>query len=200
MNRETASEQAAISGKYLCRAGDVIYSKIRPALAKVFVAPVDCLCSADMYPLHPRKSLLGDYLFWLLLSEGFTAWVILESDRVAMPKINRKTLRSLHLPIPPLTQQSAIVEHLERSTSDIASSIDRARRQIELLEEYRTRLISDVVTGKLDVRDAAVQLPDDTDDATPVEESSFPPDGMHESLHYTEESIEELAIEREVTA
>ena len=45
--RETASEQAAISGKYFCRAGDVIYSKIRPALAKVLVAPADCLCSAD---------------------------------------------------------------------------------------------------------------------------------------------------------
>ena len=40
------------------------------------------------------------------------------------------------------------------------AAIARARRQIELLEEYRTRLVADVVTGKLDVRVAAVQLPE----------------------------------------
>ena len=73
LNQETASEQGAISSKYLCRAGDVIYSKIRPALAKVVVAPTDCLCSADMYPLSPRHSLQANYLFWLLLSKAFTA-------------------------------------------------------------------------------------------------------------------------------
>ena len=101
LNRETASEQGAISGKYFCRAGDVIYSKIRPALAKVLVAPSDCLCSADMYPLRPRNSLQAGYLFWLLLSKGFTAWSVLQSDRVAMPKINRETLNNLHIPIPP---------------------------------------------------------------------------------------------------
>ena len=77
LSRETAYEQGAISGKYFCRAGDVVYSKIRPALAKVLVAPTDCLCSADMYPLRPRNSLQRDYLFWLLLSTGFTAWSVL---------------------------------------------------------------------------------------------------------------------------
>ena len=42
--------------------------------------------------------------------------------------------------------------------------MQRTHRQIELLREYRTRLIADVVTGKVDVREAAVQLPDETDD------------------------------------
>ena len=50
------------------------------------------------------------------------------------------------------------------------AAIDRARRQIELLQEYRTRLIADVVTGKLDVREAAAQLPDEADDQDPIEE------------------------------
>ena len=45
----------------------------------------------------------------------------------------------------------------------------RARRQIELVEEYRTRLIADVVTGKLDVREAAAELPDEPDDADGTE-------------------------------
>ena len=49
-SREREAEQAAISGKYLCQTGDVIYSKIRPALRETTLAPEECLCSADMYP------------------------------------------------------------------------------------------------------------------------------------------------------
>ena len=159
LSRETASEQGSISGKYFCRAGDVVYSKIRPALAKVSVAPTDCLCSADMYPLRPRNSLQRDYLFWLLLSTGFTAWSVLQSDRVAMPKINRQTLNNVHIPLPPLSEQVSIVRHLIEATAKASGAIDRAHRQIDLMNEYRTRLIADVVTGQLDVREAAEELP-----------------------------------------
>ena len=149
---ETAYEQGAISGKYICRAGDVVYSKIRPALAKVLLAPTDCLCSADMYPLRPRNSLQRDYLFWLLLSTGFTAWSVLQSERVAMPKVNRQTLNNVYIPLPPLSEQVSIAQHLTETTGKASSAIDRARSQIELMEEYRTRLIADVVTGQVDVR------------------------------------------------
>ena len=161
LSRETASEQGAISGKYFCRAGDIVYSKIRPALAKVSVAPTDCLCSADMYPLNPRNSLQNDYLFWLLLSTGFTGWSTLQSDRVAMPKINRQTLNNIYIPLPPLSEQAFIVQHLIDATAKTSSAIDHARRQIDLMNEYRTRLIADVVTGKLDVRQAEKSTPKD---------------------------------------
>ena len=162
LHQETASEQGAISSKYFCRAGDVIYSKIRPALAKVVVAPTDCLCSADMYPLSPRHSLQANYLFWLLLSEALTAWSVLESDRVAMPKVNRATLNSYYIPIPSLPEQSLIIRYLDKATADIDTAIDKTQRQIDLLREYRTRLIADVVTGQVDVRGAVrdeVELP-----------------------------------------
>ena len=151
LSRETAFEQGAISGKYICRDGDVIYSKIRPALAKVTVAPTDCLCSADMYPLRPQNSLHRDYLLWLLLSTGFTAWSTAQSDRVAMPKVNRQTLNNTYIPLPPYSEQASITQHLTEATQKASRAIDRARRQIELMEEYRTRLIADVVTGKIDV-------------------------------------------------
>ena len=62
--------------------------------------------------------------------------------------------------VPSLPEQAAIVEYLERATADTNAAIARARRQIELLQEYRTRLIADVVTGELDVREAAAQLPE----------------------------------------
>ncbi len=75
--------------------------------------------------------------------------------------IYRKQLKYLWLPIPPLPEQTAIVEYLDKATADIDSAITRARSGIDLLKEYRTRLIADVVTGKLDVREAAAALPDE---------------------------------------
>ena len=60
--------------------------------------------------------------------------------------------------VPPLVEQSAIVDHLGEATTDIDAAIVRARRQVELVLEYRTRLIADVVTGKLAVREAAAQM------------------------------------------
>ena len=67
-------------------------------------------------------------------------------------------------------------------------------------QEYRTRLIADVVTGKLDVRAAAAQLPEEGDDQDPIEESGPLADGLDEVLYDIDESVEELAMESEVTA
>ena len=76
--------------------------------------------------------------------------------------------RELPVAMPPLSEQSAIVKHLDKATNEIDAAIARARRQIELVQEYRTRLIADVVTGKLDVREAAAQLPEE--DEEPIDE------------------------------
>ena len=73
-------------------------------------------------------------------------------------------LRTHRFPFPTFPEQIAIVRYLDKATTDIDTAISRARRQIELLQEYRTRLIADVVTGKLDVRKVATNLPDDPDD------------------------------------
>ena len=62
--------------------------------------------------------------------------------------------------LPSLPEQTDIVTYLDKATADIDAAIDRVRRQIDLIREYRTRLIADVVTGKLDVRDAAAALPE----------------------------------------
>ena len=65
---------------------------------------------------------------------------------------------------PPLSEQVQIVAYLSTAVGNVDTAIAAARRQIELLREYRTRLISDVVTGKLDVREAAANLPDESDE------------------------------------
>ena len=63
-----------------------------------------------------------------------------------------------------MSQQAAIVAHLDGATAGINSTIERTQRQIGLLREYRARLVADVVTGKLDVRAFAETLPDEAPD------------------------------------
>ena len=65
------------------------------------------------------------------------------------------SLKYLSLPLPSDSEQTAIAEYLDRATADIDTTIAQSRRQVGLFTEYRTRLIADVVTGKLDVREAA---------------------------------------------
>lgn len=82
----------------------------------------------------------------------------------AQPGLAVERVLNLWLLVPPSEEQAVIATHIEQQTADIDATISRARRQIELLQEYRTRLIADVVTGKLDVRKVATNLPDDPDD------------------------------------
>ncbi len=74
--------------------------------------------------------------------------------------LSHAVIQSVWLPVPPLPEQAAIVGHLNHVTTGIKAASDRAQGEIELLREYRTRLIADVVTGKLDVREAAADLPE----------------------------------------
>ncbi len=152
---ETAHEQGAISGKYLCQPGDVIYSKIRPALRKVVMATEECLCSADMYPLRPLEHLAAEYLFYLLLSDEFSTWAILESQRVAMPKINRETLNDLRIPIPTLSEQKKITKVIAEGTARIEIQYKAIQDSIDLLKQRRAALITAAVTGQLDLKEIA---------------------------------------------
>lgn len=151
LGTETALEQAAESGKYWCDAGDVIYSKIRPALRKATISPFDCLCSADMYPLKGQLGLTNEFLFWYLLSEPFSVFAVQESVRVAMPKLNRETLANAVVPLPPLNEQFAIVSYIREKTASVDSVIQHATEHIARLREYRSSLISAAVTGQLPI-------------------------------------------------
>ncbi|MBN8477047.1 restriction endonuclease subunit S [Sulfuritalea sp.] len=146
---ETSADQGAMSGKYLCKQGDVLYSKIRPALRKVVLAEDDCLCSADMYALRPSERLMPEYLQYFLLSEDFSAWAELESARVAMPKINRETLSAIRIPVPPLEEQERIVFEIRDGAKRIDLQRKAVRGSVELLKERRAALITAAVTDQI---------------------------------------------------
>ena len=71
-------------------------------------------------------------------------------------------LGRMWLAVPSLDEQDAILSTVASETEKLQKAISSANRNVHLLREYRTRLIADVVTGKLDVREAAAQLPDET--------------------------------------
>lgn len=90
-------------------------------------------------------------------------------------------VKSVFIPVPPLPQQRVICADLDTKVAGFKDAISRLSREIELLREYRTRLVADVVTGKLDVREAAARLPDEavadiSEDDTDLSDETEPTD------------------------
>ena len=83
-------------------------------------------------------------------------------------------LYDIRLPLPPEDEQQSIIGWIESVSTRTERSAASDSREIDLLREYRTRLIADVVTGKLDVREAAARLPEEADDRNPIEEAGLP--------------------------
>ena len=81
------------------------------------------------------------------------------SIAAAQPGLAVERVLNVWATVPPCEEQITIAEFIDQQTSASDTFINLAHRQIELMEEYRTRLIADVVTGKLDVREAAEELP-----------------------------------------
>ena len=126
-------------------------------------------------------------------------WIELASRGSTVPHFNVEDIGVLPVFTPPVPNSLAIVRYLDHEIADIDAAITRARRQIELIEEYRTRLIADVVTGKLDVREAAATLPDEADDRDPIDESRPLAENIHGDLLDADKAAEELVMDREVT-
>jgi type I restriction enzyme S subunit len=143
----SASEQGAISGKYLCPEGSILYSKIRPALRKVALFDEECLCSADMYAIAPGAAFDRHFLFYFLLTDAFSSFAELESMRVAMPKINREALGSFLLPMPDMDEQQEIARYCIALDTEIGNAVTEVLKSVERLAEYRAAVITAAVIG-----------------------------------------------------
>lgn len=142
---ESAEEQGAISGKYTFDKGDVIYTKIRPYLRKVYLAEFDGICSADMYPLKTRPGFDPRLLLYILLSERFTHFANAQSARTGFPKINREEISEYAHALPlRVSEQQSIAATL--NTWDTA--ISRTHQLIAEKEQRRKALMQQLLTGK----------------------------------------------------
>ena len=126
INLKTAKEENLISGKYLFDSSMVLYSKIRPNLNKVTIADFEGICSADMYPLIPSKSIDKKFLLFILKQKEFLSYAIANSGRANIPKINREALLEYSTILPPLSLQLQFAERLaliEQQQAEIQSTI-----------------------------------------------------------------------------
>jgi type I restriction enzyme S subunit len=92
----------------------------------------------------------------------------------------------MRVAFPQRHEQSAILEHIGSETTGVDRAVDAAQREIALLREYRTRLVADVVTGKLDVREVATGLPEEAGEAESVDAIEPDVDDIEDSVGETE--------------
>lgn len=146
----TVQDSGIISDNHLFYKGQIVYSKIRPTLNKVIIAPFNGLCSADMYPIE--TTIEGVFLQYIMLSVFFSGQVqIVVNERVKMPKINKEELGNILIVLPPNEEQRKIAEHLTYRVEQIHKSIQHYRNLISFLQERRQIIINDTVTGKMKV-------------------------------------------------
>jgi type I restriction enzyme S subunit len=114
----------------------------------------------DMKALTSKGRLDSDYL--VLFIRGCEKRLIREwiKQGATVESVEHQYLANTKVPIPPLSEQKLVVEQLTVGTAPLTAAILRFEREIDLLREYRTRLVADVVTGKFDVREAVTHLPD----------------------------------------
>jgi len=108
------------------------------------------------------------FLYYVLRAMADLGLFKADGNENTIAHLTAEKLRRLRVPFPPAYEQGAIAKQLDGELKKRESAVATARSQIALLREFRTRLISDVVTGKLDVREAAAKLPDDPDADDPA--------------------------------
>lgn len=147
---KTVNDVGVISDNHLFFKGQILYSKIRPALNKACIAPFDGLCSADIYPIETMEN--TEFVLFSILSESFLEQVrTLTETRVKMPKINQNELSGILSCVPPLEEQNNIVAYINRKMKSIEHVLVKKERILEKLIEYKRSLIYEAVTGKMEV-------------------------------------------------
>ena len=135
---------------------DIIISTVRTYLKSIgFIKNEvkDLICSTGFCVITPNKTIIiPSILFYMVRMESFISTVISSSVGVSYPSINSDKLVGVKILIPPLQEQQQIVDYLDLETSKIDKLVNIESKRINLLKEYRQSLISDVVTGKVDIR------------------------------------------------
>ncbi len=106
----------------------------------------------------PRSGGERDYLYYVF--RAMKPELLREAPVNTKGNLNVDRIGSMRIALPPRSEQPIMVEKIEEGTRGVTVTIDSARKEISLLREYRTRVLTDAVTGKLDVREATARLPE----------------------------------------
>jgi len=154
-------------GAFVFPAGSIIFPKVGGALLtnkRRLLRVPSCI----------DNNVMGCVVRGADLDYAFTMLQQLDFGRIAkpgpVPAVGEGDVREIKVLLPPPDEQTLIVLAVRGGIAPLVSAMSSTQREIELLREYRTRLIADVVTGKLDVREAAARLPDAVEEPEPFDE------------------------------
>jgi type I restriction enzyme S subunit len=144
------------------RVGDVFFTREAPVGEACLVPDLPNLCMGQrMMYFRPDPAVLdAEFLLHSIYGPVVRRYLEIESNGSTVGHLRLGQVSALPLLWCPVEEQRAIVDRIGKESAPLDATISRYEREIDLLREFRTRLVADVVTGKLDVREAARQLPD----------------------------------------
>jgi restriction endonuclease S subunit len=133
--------------------GDVLFSKLRPYLAKAYIAKNNGFCTGEFVTI---KGYRGDkrFLFYYFLSHGFLSIVDASTYGTKMPRASWDFIRNLAITVPDDSEQQAIADYLDEECAKIDAIIKDKQAAVDTMCEYKKSLIYEYVTGKKRVREA----------------------------------------------
>ena len=160
------SQSRSLIGYKLVKPDQLVVNRLQVNNGLVFCSYIHGLVSPDYSVFDNMDPLRMQFLSDLLRTQTYRTHFRrqatgLGTGTAGFLRVYDDELLDTPVYLPPLPEQDAILEYVGKTASDIDENAARARRQIELMNEYRTRLIADVVTGKLDVCEAAALLPEE---------------------------------------
>ena len=137
--------------------GDIVFAGSGETIDEIGKSAVNLMkskacCGGDVILFRSKYQVDAEFLGYATDCQSSIAQKAAMGRGITVMHIYKDQLKRLALAIPPLPEQVAIASFVNRVNSEIDEAIKAAQREISLLIEYRTRLIADVVTGKLDVR------------------------------------------------
>ena len=167
--------------EYQVEVGDVILGMDRPIVgsgirvAVVAESDLPALLLQRVARIRPRDQITQEFVYQILNSRSFLNYLSPIFTGISVPHLSPEQISKFRIALPSITEQLDIAQYLTSRVSAIQATAERAEKQIGLLREFRTRLIADVVSGKLDVRAAAATLPE-VDPFTLDDEADDSPD------------------------
>jgi type I restriction enzyme S subunit len=145
------------------KVGDVFFTREAPVGEACLVPDRGDLCMGQrMMYFRPNSAVLdADFLLSSIYGPVVRRYIEIEANGSTVGHLRLGQVSALPLLWCPINEQKDIVAHIANESAPLGVAISRLEREIDLLREYRTRLVADVVTGKLDVREAAARLPDE---------------------------------------
>ena len=157
LDQKTVGERKAVGDKTIFDSGDILYSKLRPYLLKILVAP-DCgICTPEIVPFKVFGNIVPDYIVAFLKCPYVDTVINSVTYGVKMPRVGTKTMTELLVPIPPLSEQKRIIKKL-CEVEPLADNYTEAYVQVaklnqEFPELLKKSILQEAIQGKLVAQD-----------------------------------------------